>query len=350
MTSSTTSTDNATMESRQASLLRTLHLSSLTGDHYRRILRLAQILCHADCAWIAVLGKLGDRVLESLDTPAGIAPTLCERVIACDGLFESNETGCDPQLRSHPWCSEHEINWLAGYPLRNPEGHAIGILALGTVRGHALDLKHRLALVDLVYLLEAEMRLDFMLATHPLALRKHARMSPLTGDGYPGLPEPSHITELLYHTYTRCRLEKRPYALALVELDPLHSIAPQPLTPATRIELIQSAASRLARCLRTGDLLGSWQNERLLVLLPGVEGEELMGVGDKLVRALDDTVELSSGAINLTASIGLIGSNKLVERVEHDYLLHAAGEALQNAIEAGRNRSRVILLDDTSPL
>ena len=343
-----TSTDHSSMESRQASLLRTLHLSSLTGDHYRRILRLAQILCHADCAWIAVLGELGDRVIESLDTPAGIAPTLCERVIASDGFFESNDTGCDPQLRSHPWCSEHELNWLASYPLRNPEGHAIGILALGTSRGHALDLKHRLALVDLVYLLETEMRLDFMLATHPIALRSHAKKSPLTGEGYPGLPEPGHITELLYHTYTRCRLEKRPYALALVELDPLNSLAPQPPTPATRVEVIQSAAARLARTLRTGDLLGTWLNEKLLILLPGVEGEELFGVGDKLVRALDDTVELSSGTVNLTASIGLVGSQNLVERLDHAYLLHAAEDALHKAIQAGRNRARVTLLEDTS--
>ena len=338
-----------TMAARLASLERTLALSTLSGDHYRRILRLAQQLCHADCAWIAVLDELGDRVLESLDIPIGEPPTLCQRVIAGDGLFECNEAGCDPQLRSHPWCSEHELNWLAAYPLRNPEGHAIGILVLGTCRGQPLDIRHRLALVDLVNLLEVEMRLDFMLTTQATALRKRMLSAP-----HPerergiALPEPTAIGDLLYYSYTRCRLEQRPYALALVELDPLNSLAPQPPTPATRVELIQSAAARLARTLRTGDLLGTWLNEKLLILLPGVEGEELFGVGDKLVRALDDTVELSSGTVNLTASIGLVGSQNLVERLDHAYLLHAAEDALHKAIQAGRNRARVTLLEDTS--
>ena len=335
-----------TTAARLASLERTLALSTLSGDHYRRILRLAQQLCHADCAWIAVLDELGDRVLESLDIPIGEPPTLCQRVIAGDGLFECNEAGCDPQLRSHPWCSEHELNWLAAYPLRNPEGHAIGILVLGTCRGQPLDIRHRLALVDLVNLLEVEMRLDFMLTTQATALRKRMLSAP-----HPerergiALPEPTAIGDLLYYSYTRCRLEQRPYALALVELDPLAD-GSHLLHKESREELILAAGSRLLRSLRLGDLLGCWYKERLLVLLPGVDGEELYGVGDKLVRALDDSVDLRGQTLSLTASIGLVGIAHPKPRLDHDALLQQAENTLQQAVEAGRNRARVCQLSD----
>lgn len=338
--------DTTSTSARLASLERTLALSTLSGDQYRRILRLAQQLCHADCAWIAVLDELGDRVLESLDIPVGEPPALCERVIAGNGLFECNEAECDPQLRSHPWCSEHELNWLAAYPLRNPEGHSIAVLVLGTCRGQSLDIRHRLALVDLVHLLEVELQLDFMLTTQASALRKRMQTTPHP-DRERGisLADPTTIGDLLYHSYTRCRLEHRPYALALVELDPLAD-GSHLLHKETREELILAAGSRLLRSLRLGDLLGCWYKERLLVLLPGVDGEELYGVGDKLVRALDDNVDLREQTLPLTASIGLVGVAQPKPRMDHEALLQQAENTLQQAVDAGRNRARVYQLVD----
>ena len=85
-----------------------------------------------------------------------------------------------------------------------------------------------------------------------------------------------------------------------------------------------------------------------LVLLPGVESEELFGVGDKLVHSLDDVVDLESRSLSLTASIGVVGIQLLKERLDLELVLHAAGEALGQAIQAGRNRVRIQQLTQDS--
>ena len=90
-----------------------------------------------------------------------------------------------------------------------------------------------------------------------------------------------------------------------------------------------------------GDLLGLWHQGHLLVLLPGVDAEELYGVGDKLVQSLDDVVDLESSSLSLTASIGLVGIQQLTACLDLDRLLQPAQASLQQAIEAGRNRSRI---------
>ena len=318
---------------------RTLQMASLSQDDYRRILRLMQLLCDAECAWISLLGEEQDQLLEGLDIPSGLPPAISQRVIAGEGLFECSSAEYDPQLRSHAWCSEHELGWLAAYPLHSPEGHPIGIVAVAAREPRSLDIRHRLALVDLVNLLEVEMRMRFLLASQPQALRKQMHSISLADQqGGAKLLEPEEISDLLHCSYTRCRLEGRPYALALIELDPL---ANQPLTMPQAEELQLAASSRLLRNLRMGDLLGLWHQGRLLVLLPGVDAEELYGVGDKLVQSLDDVVDLESISLSLTASIGLVGIQQLSACPDLDQLLQTAQAAMQQAIEAGRNRSRI---------
>lgn len=105
--------------------------------------------------------------------------------------------------------------------------------------------------------------------------------------------------------------------------------------------MLQAAAARLKATLRTGDLLGRWQQDRLLVLLPGLGVDELLGVGDKLVQNLYGTVDQAGQSYQLSASLGLVGLQSLEARLDAAALLHAAETALQQACEAGRNRARL---------
>ena len=330
--------DSGLQQSRLDAQRRTLQMASLSQDDYRRILRLLQLLCDASCAWISLLGQHEDTLLEGLDIPHGAPPSLAERVIASEGLFECGSADCDGQLRSHPWCSEHELGWLAAYPLFSPEGYAIGCVAIAANQPRHMDIRHRLAFVDLVSMLETEMQLRFLLSTQAPALRS-LMQQPLREQGH--LLDASGMDDLLHYSYTRCRLEGRPYALALVELDPL---AQQALDVDQTEELQQAAASRLLRTLRAGDLIGSWHQQGLLVLLPGVDAEELYSVGDKLVQSLYDKVDVGLRQLDLSASLGLVGVRQLQPRLSTDTLLTAAQHALQQAVSAGRNRARVQLL------
>lgn len=316
---------------------RTLQMANLGPEEYGRILRLLTLLCAADAAWIALLGPDGDLLLEGLDIPAGPPPTLAQRTMDGEGLLECDLAGGDPALHGHPWSREHGLGWLASYPLTSPEGHAIGCVAVAAATTRALDISQRLALVDLVSLLETEMRLRFLLSTQPQTLRQHLPTPGPQG----GLLGAGDMTDLLHYSYTRCRLEQRPYALALVELDAFHQLD---LTEDQADILQQAAVSRLLRCLRLGDLVGAWADRRLLVLLPGVDADELYSISDKLVKALDDKVDCEGQHVSLAASIGLVGIPQPRAREQSDLLVLCAEHALQQAIEAGRHRARLQLM------
>ena len=73
----------------------------------------------------------------------------------------------------------------------------------------------------------------------------------------------------------------------------------------------------------------------------------MYGVGDKLVRALDDNVDLREQTLPLTVSIGLVGIAEPKLRLDHEELLQQAENTLQQAVDAGRNRARVCQLPDS---
>ena len=134
----------------------------------------------------------------------------------------------------------------------------MGIVAVAAREPRSLDIRHRLALVDLVNLLEVEMRMRFLLATQPQALRKQMQSISLADQqGGAKLLEPREISDLLHCSYTRCRLEGRPYALALIELDPLanDSFSPQQteeLQLAAANRLLQPAQASLQQAIEAG--------------------------------------------------------------------------------------------------
>lgn len=320
---------------RLAALARTLALADLSQEEYQKISRTAQTLCQAECAWISLLAEDGDRLVVGEDLPAGPPPALCQRLLEEESLILCHASE-DPDLRSHPWMQR--LATLAACPFHNAEGHRIGLLCVGLTAAGALSDAQKLGLCDLASLLEGQLLLRFLANSHPQALRQLMLAPKTDQDALTGLPDKQGILALLHHSHTRCRLEQRPFALALVELDP---IATESLSVQEAQGMLQAAAARLKATLRTGDLLGRWQQDRLLVLLPGLGMDELLGVGDKLVQTLYGTVDQAGQSFRLSASLGLVGLQNLEARLDAAALLQAADVALQQACEAGRNRARL---------
>lgn len=322
-------------QQRLAALARTLTLADLPQEAYQKISRTAQTLCQADCAWISLLAEEADLLVVGEDLPAGPPPPLCRRRLDEESLYLC-QAGEDPELRNHPWMQR--LGVIAACPFRNAEGHRIGLLCVGLKAGSALSPDQKLGLTDLASLLEEQLLLRFLACSHPQALRRLMLTPSQDQDALTGLPDHQGILALLHHSHTRCRLEQRPFALALVELDP---IATEALSVEEARGMLQAAAARLKSTLRIGDLLGRWQQDRLLVLLPGLGVDELLGVGDKLVQTLYGTVDQAGQSFQLSASLGLVGLQSLEARLDAAALLHAAEAALQQACEAGRNRARL---------
>ncbi|HXP29384.1 MAG TPA: GGDEF domain-containing protein, partial [Solirubrobacteraceae bacterium] len=71
-------------------------------------------------------------------------------------------------------------------------------------------------------------------------------------------------------------------------------------------ELLASIAERLRELTRREDNVGRLGGDEFLVLLPDIRSSEVaMRVADRICGSLRDTVELTAGPVELTASVGV---------------------------------------------
>lgn len=104
-------------------------------------------------------------------------------------------------------------------------------------------------------------------------------------------------------------------------------------------EVLQEAARRLQRAMRSYDFIGRYGGEEFLVLVPGCEGADLMAAAQRLCRVMaEKPVASSVGAVSITVSIGVASTAPPSRDVPFERLLQAADAALYAAKAEGRNR------------
>ena len=99
------------------------------------------------------------------------------------------------------------------------------------------------------------------------------------------------------------------------------------------------AVTRVAKTiLRDGDVLIRYGGEEFLAVLPAASSEDLRLIGERLLRAIEDTsVAEGSQTIRVTVSLGAAAyPNQNVAK--EDALVQLADEALYQAKDTGRNR------------
>lgn len=106
-------------------------------------------------------------------------------------------------------------------------------------------------------------------------------------------------------------------------------------------KVLKSVCGTARLQLREGDVLLRYGGEEFLAILPGASAQDLLMVGERIRKAVEDSV-LSAGdkTVRVTASIGGAAfPNPNVEREEG--LIHLADEALYKAKASGRNRVEI---------
>jgi diguanylate cyclase (GGDEF)-like protein len=104
--------------------------------------------------------------------------------------------------------------------------------------------------------------------------------------------------------------------------------------------VILHAAAEIRACLRAGDLLVRYGGEEFLAILPDARDDALPAIAERIRARLAATpVELSHGAIRVTASVGAARSAATGDEAPAA-LLDAADQALYRAKAAGRNTVR----------
>jgi diguanylate cyclase (GGDEF)-like protein len=163
------------------------------------------------------------------------------------------------------------------------------------------------------------------------ALKVQATIDHLTG-----LWNRRMVLEQLDREVNRARHEKRPFALALVDVDRFKSIND---TYGHRIGdvVLRFTAGALKSQLRQYDFVGRFGGEEFLVLLPGCDAASARAVGERMREFIaSEQATVGADSLHVTVSVGVAVT--LNGSATVDALVEAADAALYRAKEAGRNR------------
>ena len=157
-----------------------------------------------------------------------------------------------------------------------------------------------------------------------------------TEDHLTGLWNRRMVLEQLDREVNRARHEKRPFALAIVDVDRFKSIND---TYGHRIGdvVLRFTAAALKSQLRQYDFVGRFGGEEFLVLLPGCDATSARAVGERMREFIaSQQATVGTDAVQVTVSVGIAVT--LNGSASAEALVEAADAALYRAKEAGRNR------------
>lgn len=163
-----------------------------------------------------------------------------------------------------------------------------------------------------------------------------AQEGPEPGQG-DGLPDKSETLALLSAHFQAATRSEIPLALLLLQADRA-SLPEPPPDPRGQGLMLQALAARASSALRAGDQLGREGEERLLVILPGLDTLGATLVAERIRLAVASSpVPLEEGSQPITVSLGVAATDQALSPSLRD-LIKRAAVALYRAGVLGRNR------------
>jgi two-component system cell cycle response regulator len=150
------------------------------------------------------------------------------------------------------------------------------------------------------------------------------------------------ILDLLQRELSRGKRERGSTALLLCDLDHFKRVNDGHGHLAGD-EVLTETARRLIASVRSYDFVGRYGGEEFLVILNNCEPASALNRAEEIRKAFSDhPMQMSSGALNVTMSLGLLRSIDWEDRSVEE-LLHEVDAALYAAKDAGRNCTRIAM-------
>ena len=160
-----------------------------------------------------------------------------------------------------------------------------------------------------------------------------------THDWLTGLWNRGAITALLEREVERSRRSNSSMGLLMVDIDHFKKVN-DTYGHAIGDAVLQEVAKRIAKSVRSYDLVGRYGGEEFLVLLSDCSGEIVLKGAERIRREVADSPIGAGGAsISVTISIGTMVSN--LTAASPKCILAGADAALYNAKQCGRNCVKV---------
>ena len=154
----------------------------------------------------------------------------------------------------------------------------------------------------------------------------------VTHDTLTGLPNRAMITGLLDHAATTIGTTLRSIAVLFVDLDRF-KIVNDSLGHQLGDDLLVAVAHRLGRTVPTGGTVARLGADEFAILLEDHDEVSACAVADRLLRSLTEPIELSTGELRTTASVGVASTT---DPDQVDQLLRRADVAAHRAKRNGQ--------------
>jgi diguanylate cyclase (GGDEF)-like protein len=240
------------------------------------------------------------------------------------------------------------IRWFVNFGLvvaiillsapKTPAQDALGSFSSSLVEVAALSLGGVTALVvthDPWYL---ALIIPLLLVLHRTLLLRQYEVAART-DTKTGLANATHWSQVARSELTRAERDHTSVGVLMLDLDHFKRIN-DTYGHLTGDAVLKAVADALRKSGREYDLVGRFGGEEFMILLPGIERNELLGVAERFRQCVGGLIITSPDTgehVTVTASAGAVvypytGSDL-------DELLLAADAALYQAKESGRNRT-----------
>jgi diguanylate cyclase (GGDEF)-like protein len=123
-------------------------------------------------------------------------------------------------------------------------------------------------------------------------------------DSLTGLPNRTLVNDRLEQAIKIAERTNNPFAVMLIDLDRFKEVNDS-LGHQVGDELLKEVGQRLAETLRDTDSIGRLGGDEFAILLPETGVEGAVRVANKLLKALDRSVELEGMSFSVSASIGV---------------------------------------------
>lgn len=189
---------------------------------------------------------------------------------------------------------------------------------------------------NLLFLLSARVRRDNLVLGESLALQRVYEFTART-DALTGLYNRYWLNEMLPRLIERARTGGEPLGLMMMDADHFKHYNDNHGHLAGD-EALRVFATTVMSHIRPNDSAVRYGGEEIVVILPGVEADEVLQAGERIRQAISRAPVMGVDGTALPPVTVSIGVTVLEREQEEQALIAAADKALYQAKAAGRNR------------
>jgi diguanylate cyclase (GGDEF)-like protein len=311
-------------------------------ERLERVTRFARRLFQVPVAAISLAEPDGLKVKACQGLPAAVlGQTLrIEEIIGANRrVVMIQDAAADMRILTHPLVQGRpQIRGLAAAPLRGLGRQVRGVILIADRQARTFGTSDLVLLKDLVSLAETDLivsslgeaRLKLMAEAH--AMQRNALTDPLTQ-----LWNRAAVTSALEREVHAAKRRKESISMVLAGIDDLDGIASVEGRGAADLAVVEVAA-RLNHSVRRSDLVGRYDDDAFLMILPRCDLSHATQLADRMRRQFAHRpVRAGSVELPLTLSYGVVTGVPNGEWAPEDLLqlaLLALAEARETGIDA----------------